>query len=99
MAVAAMDAPRREPARIDATRVGALVLVRLCIGGDAVSEAELARDLQPLVAPVVEAAEWRLLVSRLVAAHVREQLVVRQASRLRVTDAGRRQADHSLAPA
>lgn len=96
MAVAAMDAPRTEPARIDATRVGALVLVRLCIGDGAVSEAELARDLQPLVAPVVEAAEWRLLVGRLIAAHVRDQLVVRQASRLRATQAGRRQADQFI---
>ena len=96
MAVAAMDAPRTEPARIDATRAGALVLVRLCIGDGAVGEAELARGLQPLVTSVVEAAEWRLLVSRLVAAHVREQLIVRQASRLRVTEAGRRQADHFI---
>jgi hypothetical protein len=96
MAMAAMDAPRTEPARIDATRVGALVLVRLCVGDGTVSETELARDLQPLVAPVVEAAEWRLLVSRLVATHVREQLMVRQASRLRVTEAGRRQADHFI---
>ena len=74
--MAAMDAPRTEPARIDATRVSALVLVRLCVGDGTASEAELARDLQPLVASVVEAAEWRLLVSRLVATHVREQLIV-----------------------
>lgn len=93
MAMAAMDAPRTEPARIDATRVSALVLVRLCVGDGTASEAELARDLQPLVASVVEAAEWRLLVSRLVATHVREQLIVRQASRLRITETGRRQAD------
>jgi hypothetical protein len=96
MAVAAMDAPRTEPARIDATRVGALVLVRLCIGDGGATEAELARDLQPLVAPVVEAAEWRLLVGRLVAAHVRDQLAVRQASRLQATHAGRRLADQFI---
>jgi hypothetical protein len=96
MAVAAMDAPRAEPARIDASRVGALVLVRLSIGDSAVSETELARDLQPLVAPVVEAADWRLLVGRLVATHVRDQLVARQAMRLHVTQAGRRQAEQFI---
>jgi hypothetical protein len=96
MAVAAMDAPRTEPARIDATRVGAIALVRLCVGDGTVSEAELARDLQPLVAPVVEAAEWRLLVGRLIATHARDQLVVRQAGRLRITEAGRRQASQFI---
>ncbi len=96
MAVAAIDAPRTEPARIDAARIGALVLVRLSIGDGAISEAELARDLQPLVAPVVEAAEWRLLVGRLVATHVRDQLVVRHASRLLVTPAGCRQAEQFM---
>jgi hypothetical protein len=96
MAVAAMDAPRTEPARIDATRVGAIVLVRLCVGDGTASEAELARDLQPLVAPVVEAAEWRLLVGRLIATHARDQLVVRQASRIRITEAGRRQASQFI---
>jgi hypothetical protein len=96
MAVAAMDAPRTEPARIDVTRLGALVLVRLCIGDGGVSEAELTRDLQPLVAPVVEAAEWRLLAGRLVAAHIRDQLVAKRGGRLHATDAGRRQADHFI---
>lgn len=96
MAVAALDAPRTEPARIDATRVGALVLIRMSIGDGAISEAELTRDLQPLVAPVIEAAEWRLLVGRLVATHVRDQLVVRQASRLQVMPAGRRQAEQFI---
>ena len=96
MAVAAMDAPRTEPARIDATRVGALVLVRLSIGDGAVSEAELARDLQPLVTPVVEAADWRLLVGRLVATHLRDQLVAKRGGRLHATEAGRRQADHFI---
>lgn len=96
MAVAAMDAPRTEPARIDATRVGAIALVRLCVGDGTVSEAELARDLQPLVAPVVEAAEWRLLVGRLIGTHARDQLVVRQAGRLRITATGRRQASQFI---
>ena len=96
MAVSALDAPRTASARIDATRVGVLVLLRMSIGDGAVSEAELARDLQPLVAPVVEAGEWRLLVSRLVATHVRDQLVVRHASRLQVTAAGRRQAEQFI---
>jgi hypothetical protein len=96
MAVAAMDAPRTEPARIDATRVGALVLVRLCVGDGGVGEAELARDLQPLVAPVVEAPEWRLLVGRLVAAHMRDQLVAKRGGRLHATESGRQQADQFL---
>jgi hypothetical protein len=96
MAVAAMDAPRTEPARIDATRVGALVLVRLCIGDGGVGEAELTRDLQPLIAPVVETAEWRLLVGRLVATHMRDQLVAKRGGRLHATEAGRRQAGHFI---
>lgn len=96
MAVAAMDAPRTEPARIDATRVGALVLVRLSIGEAGASEAELTRDLQPLVASVVEAAEWRLLVIRLVATHARDQLVERRGVRLYATANGRRQAERFI---
>jgi hypothetical protein len=96
MAVEAIDAPRTEPARIDATRVGALVLVRLSIGKGGVSEAELTKDLQPLVATVVEAAEWRLLVGRLVATHARDQLVEKRGGRLYATEAGRRQAEHFL---
>lgn len=94
--MAAMDAPRTEPARIEATRVGALVLVRLCIGDGGVGEAELTRDLQPMVAPVVDAAEWRLLVGRLVAAHTRDQLVAKRGARFHATEAGRRQADHFI---
>ncbi len=96
MAVAAMDAPRTEPARIDATRVGALVLVRLAIGEAGAGEAELTRDLQPLVATVVEAAEWRLLVGRLVATHVRDQLVEKRGGRLHATATGRRQAERFI---
>ena len=96
MAVAAMDAPRTAPARIDAIRVGALVLVRLCVGETGVSEAELARDLQPLVSPVVEAGEWRLLVGRLLAAHIKDQLVTRRGGRLLPTEAGRRRATQFL---
>lgn len=91
-----MDAPRTEPARIDATRVGALVLVRLAVGEGGASETELARDLQPLVTPVVEAAEWRLLVGRLLATHLRDQLVEKRGGRLQATAAGRRQAAHFL---
>lgn len=96
MAVAAMEAPRVASARIDATRVGALVLVRLCIGEAGAGEAELTRDLQPLVSPIVEAAEWRLLVGRLLAAHIKDQLVTRKGSRLVATEAGRRQATRFL---
>jgi hypothetical protein len=96
MAVAVLDAPRATPARVDALRVGTLVLVRLSIGEGGVGEAELARDLQPLVSPVVEAGEWRLLLGRLVAAHIKDQLVVRRNSRLHATTAGRRQARQFL---
>ncbi len=95
MAVA-MDAPRTEPARIDVTRVGALVLVRLSTGEGGASETELARDLQPLVAPVVEAGEWRVLVGRLLAAHLRDQLIEKRGGRLQATIAGRRQAEHFI---
>lgn len=96
MAVAVLDAPRATPARVDALRVGTLVLVRLSIGEGGVGEAELARDLQPLVSPVVEAGEWRLLLGRLVAAHIKDQLVVRRNNRLHTTTAGRRQARQFL---
>jgi hypothetical protein len=96
MAVAALDAPRTEPARIDANRIGALILVRLAIGDGGASESELTRDLQPLVAPVVEAGAWRLLVGRLTGAHVRDQLVEKRGGRLQATAAGRRQAEHFI---
>ncbi len=96
MAVAVLDAPRATPARVDALRVGTLVLVRISIGEAGVGEAELARDLQPLVSPVVEAGEWRLLLGRLVAAHIKDQLVVRRNNRLHATTAGRRQARQFL---
>lgn len=96
MAVAVQHAPRTEPARVDALRLGALVLVRLSVGEAGVGETELARDLQPLVSPVVEAAEWRLLLGRLVGAHIKDQLVVRRSGRLHVTAIGRRQAQHFL---
>ena len=96
MAVAVLNAPRAEPARVDALRLGALVLVRLSISEAGVSEAELARDLQPLVSPVVEAAEWRLLLGRLVAAHIKDQFAVRRSNRLHATATGRRQAQNFL---
>jgi hypothetical protein len=96
MAVAVLDAPRAAPARVDAHRLGALVLVRTSASEAGVGEAELARDLQPLVSPVVEAGEWRLLLGRLVAAHIKDQLVLRRSSRLLATASGRRQAEHFL---
>ncbi len=96
MAVAVLDAPRATPARVDALRVGALVLVRLSIGEGGAGEAELARDLQPLVTPVVDVGEWRLLLGRLVAAQIKDQLVARRSNRLHATTAGRRQARQFL---
>jgi hypothetical protein len=99
MAVAVLDAPRAAPARVDALRVGALVLLRLSVSESGVGEAELARDLQPLVSPAVEAGEWRLLLGRLVAAHVKDQLAVRRSNRLHATAGGRRQAQHFLGSA
>jgi len=99
MAVAVMDAPRAVPARVDALRVGALVLLRLSVSESGVGEAELARDLQPLVSPAVEAGEWRLLLGRLIAAHIKDQLAVRRSNRLHATAGGRRQAQHFLGAA
>lgn len=96
MAMTAMDAPRAAPARIDATRVGALVLVRASIGDAGVGEPELVRDLQPLVSSAVEPNEWRLLVGRLLAAHIKDELITRRGSRLVATEAGRRQATRYL---
>ncbi|MFN3745619.1 MAG: hypothetical protein ACK4TL_13020 [Hyphomicrobiaceae bacterium] len=96
MAVAVLDAPRAVPARVDAHQLGALVLVRLSVSEAGVGEAELARDLQPLVSPVVDAGEWRLLLGRLVAAHIRDQFAVRRSSRLHATASGRRRAEHFL---
>jgi hypothetical protein len=96
MAVALADAPRAGAARLDALRLGALVLVRLSVGETGAGEAELARDLQPLVSPVIEAGEWRLLLGRLVAAHIKDQLVVRRSNRLHATTSGRRQAQNFL---
>jgi hypothetical protein len=96
MAVAVLDAPRATPARVDALRVGALVLVRLSIGESGAGEAELARDLQPLVTPAIEPSEWRLLLGRLVAAQIKDQLVARRNNRLHATTSGRRQARQFL---
>jgi hypothetical protein len=96
MAVAVRDAPRGAAARVDAQRLGALILVRLSVGESGASEAELARDLQPLVSPVVEASEWRLLLGRLLGAHAKDQLIARRGSRLQATASGRRQAAHFL---
>jgi len=96
MAVAVRDAPRAGAARVDAQRLGALILVRLSVGESGASEAELARDLQPLVSPVVEASEWRLLLGRLLGAHAKDQLIARRGSRLQATTSGRRQAAHFL---
>lgn len=96
MAVAVLDAPRATPARVDALRVGALVLVRLSVGEGGAGEAELARDLQPLVTPAIEASEWRLLLGRLVAGQIKDQLVARRNNRLHATTAGRRQARQFL---
>jgi hypothetical protein len=96
MAVAVLDAPRTALARVDALRVGALVLVRLSVSEAGVGEAELARDLQSLVSPVVEAGEWRLLLGRLVAALIKDQFVVRRSNRLLATVSGRRQAQNFL---
>lgn len=96
MAVAVLDAPRATPARVDALRVSALVLVRLSVGESGASEAELARDLQPLVTPAIEASEWRVLLGRLVAAQIKDQLVARRNNRLHATTAGRRQARQFL---
>ena len=96
MAVAVLDAPRATPARVDALRVGALVLVRLSVGESGVGEAELARDLQPLVTPAIEAGEWRVLLGRLVGAQIKDQLVARRNNRLHATTSGRRQARQFL---
>jgi hypothetical protein len=96
MAVAVLDAPRAAPARVDALRLGALVLARLSVGESGAGEAELARDLQPLVTPAVAAGEWRLLLGRLVAAQIKDQLVARRNNRLHATTAGRRQARQFL---
>jgi hypothetical protein len=96
MAVAVLQAPRTGAARVDALRLGALVLVRLSISEAGIAETELARDLQPLVSPVVEAGEWRLLLGRLVASHIKDQLVARRNNRLHATPTGRRQAQNFL---
>ncbi len=96
MAVAVLDTPRTAAARIDVISLGALVLVRLSLGEMGASEAELARDLQPLVSPVVEPGEWRLLLGRLLAAHAKDQLIARRGSRLQATASGRRRATQFL---
>lgn len=101
MSVLTTGAPRHasEAPRLDASRLWELLLVRIASEASGIGEADLVRDLHPLVSQVLDRSEWRDLVRRLMATATRDGHVEVRESVVRVTPAGTSEAARMLGAA